>query len=352
MKKVSRKEFLALAGVAGMSLVLAGCGESTDTAKTEEKKDDAASTPAASDDSKASGDKIADLRFITGGESGTYYAFGSVLAQHATNNTDVKVTALVGNGSQANVVAIEDGDAELGFCQSDVMAYAYNGTNLFEQDGPVDCFSTMAALYQETVQIVTCDPDIKTVADLKGKTVSVGSAGSGVYFNAVDVLGAYDLTVDDITPMYQSFGDSADSLKNGQIDAAFIVAGAPTTAITDLSTSKTAYLVTLDDEHVDKLLESSEYYQKATIPAGTYSGMDTDTVTVAVSAVIIVADSVSEDAVYTLVADIFDNAADLVDTHAKYAELSVENGASITSVPYHPGAAKYFKEKGFEVATK
>ena len=352
MKKVSRKEFLALAGVAGMSLVLAGCGESNDTAKTEEKKDDAASTPAASDDSKASGDKIADLRFITGGESGTYYAFGSVLAQHATNNTDVKVTALVGNGSQANVVAIEDGDAELGFCQSDVMAYAYNGTNLFEQDGPVDCFSTMAALYQETVQIVTCDPDIKTVADLKGKTVSIGSAGSGVYFNAVDVLGAYDLTVDDITPSYQSFGDSADSLKNGQIDAAFIVAGAPTTAITDLSTSKTAYLVTLDDEHVDKLLESSEYYQKATIPAGTYSGMDTDTVTVAVSAVIIVADSVSEDAVYTLVADIFDNAADLVDTHAKYAELSVENGASITSVPYHPGAAKYFKEKGFEVATK
>ena len=326
MKKVSRKEFLALAGVAGMSLVLAGCGESNDTAKTEEKKDDAATTEAASDD-KASGEKTADLRFITGGESGTYYAFGSVLAQHATNNTDVKVTALVGNGSQANVVAIEDGDAELGFCQSDVMAYAYNGTNLFEQDGPVDCFSTMAALYQETVQIVTCDPDIKTVADLKGKTVSIGSAGSGVYFNA-------------------------DSLKNGQIDAAFIVAGAPTTAITDLSTSKTAYLVTLDDEHVDKLLESSEYYQKATIPAGTYSGMDTDTVTVAVSAVIIVADSVSEDAVYTLVADIFDNAADLVDTHAKYAELSVENGASITSVPYHPGAAKYFKEKGFEVATK
>ena len=351
MKKVSRKEFLALAGVAGMSLVLAGCGESNDTAKTEEKKGDAATTEAASDD-KASGEKTADLRFITGGESGTYYAFGSVLAQHATNNTDVKVTALVGNGSQANVVAIEDGDAELGFCQSDVMAYAYNGTNLFEQDGPVDCFSTMAALYQETVQIVTCDPDIKTVADLKGKTVSIGSAGSGVYFNAVDVLGAYDLTVDDITPSYQSFGDSADSLKNGQIDAAFIVAGAPTTAITDLSTSKTAYLVTLDDEHVDKLLESSEYYQKATIPAGTYSGMDTDTVTVAVSAVIIVADSVSEDAVYTLVADIFDNAADLVDTHAKYAELSVENGASITSVPYHPGAAKYFKEKGFEVATK
>lgn len=349
MKKVSRKEFLALAGVAGMSLILAGCGESSEPAKTEDKAADSAAT---STDGAASGAKTADLRFITGGESGTYYAFGSVLAQHATNNTDVKVTALVGNGSQANVVAIEDGDAELGFCQSDVMAYAYNGTNLFEEDGAVDCFSTMAALYQEQVQIVTCDPDIKTVADLKGKTVSIGSAGSGVYFNAVDVLGAYDLTVDDITPTYQSFGDSADAIKDGKIDAAFLVAGAPTTAITDLSTSKQAYLVSLDDEHVDKLLETSEYYQKATIAAGTYSGVDEDITTVAVSAVIIVADSVSEDAVYTLCADIFDNAADLTDSHAKYAELSVENGASIKSVPYHPGAAKYFKEKGFEVETK
>ena len=352
MKKISRKEFLALAGVAGMSLVLAGCGETTEPAKTEEKKDDAAKTEAVDTDTKASGDKTADLRFITGGESGTYYAFGSVISQHATNNTDIKVTALVGNGSQANVIAIEDGDAELAFCQSDVMAYAYAGTNLFAKDGAVDCFSTVAALYQETVQIVTCDPEIKTVADLKGKNVSIGSAGSGVYFNAIDVLGAYGLTEDDITPTYQSFGDSADALKDGKIDAAFIVAGAPTTAITDLSTSKTAYLVSLDEEHVSSLLETSEYYQAATIPAGTYTGVDEDVTTVAVSAVIIASDTVSEDAIYTLCADIFDNAADLTDSHAKYAELSVENGASITSVPYHPGAAKYFKEKGFEVETK
>ena len=293
-----------------------------------------------------------NLRFVTGGESGTYYAFGSVIAQHASNNAGVSVVGLVGNGSQANIQELADGTADLAFCQSDVMAYAYAGTNLFATDGAVDCFSTVAALYQETVQIVTCDPEIKTVADLKGKNVSIGSAGSGVYFNAIDVLGAYDLTEDDITPTYQSVGDSADALKDGKIDAAFIVAGAPTTAITDLSTSKTAYLVSLDEEHVSSLLETSEYYQAATIPAGTYTGVDEDVTTVAVSAVIIAADTVSEDAIYTLCADIFDNAADLTDSHAKYAELSVENGASITSVPYHPGAAKYFEEKGFEVKTK
>ena len=172
----------------------------------------------------------AKLRFVTGGESGTYYAFGSVIAQHATNNTDVSVTGLVGNGSKSNVEELADGNAELAFCQSDVMAYAYNGTNLFES--PIDCFSTVAALYMEDVQIVTTDPSIKTVADLAGKNVSVGAAGSGVYFNAVDILSAYglgDLDADGkftkINATYQSFGDSADSLKDGKIDAAFIVAG-------------------------------------------------------------------------------------------------------------------------------
>ena len=198
-----------------------------------------------------------NLRFVTGGESGTYYAFGSVVG-------------LSGNGSQANVQELVDGTADFAFCQSDVMAYAYNGTNLF--DTKVEGFSTVAALYMEQVQIVTTNPDIKTVADLAGKSVSIGAPGSGVYFNAIDVLGAYGLTENDIKPTYQSFGDSADALKNGQIDAAFIVAGAPTTAVTDLATTKDTYLVSLDDEHVTKLLETSDYYTKTVIAKDVYFG--------------------------------------------------------------------------------
>ena len=318
-----------------MSVMLAGC-----SSKEETKTDDAAATTESS-----------ELRFVTGGESGTYYAFGSVIAQHATNNAGIKVTALVGNGSQANILEMEDGNAELAFCQSDVMAYAYEGTNLFD-GAPVECFSTVGALYDEQVQIVTTNPDIKTVADLAGKNVSIGAAGSGVYFNAIDILGAYGLSESDINPTYQSFGDSADSLKDGKIDAAFIVAGAPTTAITDLSTSKQAYLVALDDEHVADLIAVSDYYVKTVIPAGTYTGIDEDITTVSVGAVLLANDSVSEDAVYAFTADIFDNAANLTDSHAKYAEVSVEKGASITSVPYHPGAAKYFSEQGIEVNTK
>ena len=353
MKNLTRRSFIGVGAAAGMAAVLAGCssGGGSASASASSASASASSASAASSAAASTAASGSGLRFVTGGESGTYYAFGSVIAQHATNNAGIAVTALVGNGSQANVLEIEDGNAELAFCQSDVMAYAYDGTNLFDGQ-PVEVFSTVAALYDEQVQIVTCDPEIKTVADLKGKNVSIGAAGSGVYFNAIDVLGAYDLTENDIKPTYQSFGDSADSLKDGKIAAAFIVAGAPTTAITDLSTSKQAYLVSIEEDKIDKLLADSPYYSKTTIKAGTYKGIDEDISTVAVGAVILAADSVSEDDVYAFVADIFDNAASLTDSHAKYAEISLDKGASITAVPYHPGAAKYFEEKGKKVATK
>lgn len=287
------------------------------------------------------------LTFTTGGDTGTYYAFGSVIAQYVSGKTDLDVTAVVGNGSKANVEDLDAGEAQLAFCQSDVMSYAYSGTNLFAESGAINSFSVVASLYMEQVQIVTTNPDIKTVADLAGKIVSVGAQGSGVYFNAVDVLGAYGLTLDDIDPKYQSFGDSAESLKDGKIDAAFIVAGAPTTAITDLATGANVYLVSIDDDHIDQLIASSPYYSKYVIPADTY-GLPEDCQTVAVGAVILARNDVPEDAVYAFVSTIFENVGEL--QHGKAAELDLAFAASITDVPYHPGAAKYFAEKGFNVA--
>ena len=296
-------------------------------------------------------DKKATYRFITGGAAGTYYAFGSVIAQHASNHTDYRFVGLVGPGSQGNILALQDGTADLAFAQSDVLSYAYQGVNNFAQTGKMECFSAVAALYSEQVQIVTLDPSIKTVADLRGKTVSIGASGSGVYFNAIDILGVYGLIEQDIKATYQSFGDSADALKDGKIDAAFIVAGAPTTAVTDLATTKKVHLVSLDEMHANILIARSPYYTKSVIPKETY-GLERDAQTVAVSAVIVARDDMPGEAVYSLCADIFDNAPKLASSHAKYKEVFPAYGASVRTVPYHPGAARYFAEQGLEVSTK
>ena len=289
------------------------------------------------------------LTFCTGGETGTYYAYGSVLSQYVSNNTDLTITAVSSNGSQANVEDLNAGSYQLGFCQSDVMSYAYSGTNLFAESGAVNSFSVVAALYMEQVQIVTMNPDIKTVADLKGKTVSIGALGSGVYYNAIDVLGVYGMSEEDINPVYQGFGDSAESLKDGKIDAAFVVAGAPTTAITDLSTSGNVYIVSIEDDKIDELIELSPYYSVATISADTY-GMDADATTVAIAAVVLARNDVGESAIYDFVSTIYENVDTITEQHGKGAELDLEFASSITDVPYHPGAAKYFAEKGFDVA--
>lgn len=289
------------------------------------------------------------LTFGTGGEQGTYYGFGSVLAQHVSSNTKTSVTAVSSNGSQANIEDMDAGAIQLGFVQSDVMSYAYTGTNLFDE--AVTSFSVVAALYMEQVQIVTLNPEIKTVADLEGKTVSIGAAGSGVFFNAIDILGAYGITENDITPVYQNFGDSVESLQDNKIDAAFIVAGAPTNAVSSLAATNDVYLVSLDQEHIDALIETSPYYTANTIAADVY-GTEGDIQTVAVGAVVICRDDVSENAVYDFVSDIFENLETISESHAKGLECSVEFASSITDVPYHPGAAKYFAEKGVEVPVK
>ena len=320
-----------IAMLLAVMMVFALCACSNDTSNGDTAKDDGK----------------ADLTFATGGEQGTYYAFGTVLAQQVSDKTATNVTAVVSKGSQANVEDINGGAVQLAFVQSDVMSYAYNGEKLFDGNKITD-FSVVAALYMEQVQIITLDSSIKTVADLKGKTVSIGAKGSGVYFNALDLLGAYGLSESDIKAEYLDFGDSADSLKDGKIDAAFIVAGAPTPAVQDLGTGKQIYLVSLDKEHIDSLIASSPYYKEYTISKDVY-GTPEDVTTVAVAAVVIARNDVSEAAIYNFVSAVFDNIDEI--GHAKKSELSIDFASSISNVPYHPGAAKYFAEKDITVNT-
>ena len=287
----------------------------------------------------------------TGGTSGTYYGYGGVLGQYIKNHAGIDVTVVSTDGSKANIQGIAAGDYQLGTVQSDVMAYAWAGTRSFESEGKVDSFRVVAGLYAEAVQLITMDPSIKSVADLAGKSVSIGAPGSGVYFNAMDVLGAAGLTEADINAQYLSFADSADGLKDGKIDAAFIVAGAPTPAITELCTTNNAYLVPIDGAIAEALMASCPFYTTYAIPAGTYNGQTEDVTTVTVKATLIVSSSAKEDDVYKLTKAIFDNIDAITKENGKGAELSVENATSGMTAPFHAGAAKYFAEKGVTVET-
>ena len=292
---------------------------------------------------------VKSMTMGTGGTTGTYYAFGNVLAGYMDEASGIFINVVSTGGSTANIYNIDDTVNQLGTVQSDVMSYAWDGVKSFVKDGKIHSFRTLGGLYEEAVQIVTMDEDIETVADLKGKTVSIGAPGSGVYFNAIDVLGAYGLTEKDIRAEYLSFGESTDAMKDGKIDAAFIVSGAPTNAITELATTNGVYLVNIEEDKADALIETCPYYNKHIIAGGTYKGLEEDTHTLSIKATMIVSAKSAEEDVYNLTKGIYDNIAAIAGTHAKGNELSLENATSGMPVPFHAGAAKYFAEHGIEV---
>lgn len=282
----------------------------------------------------------------TGGTTGTYYAFGGVIANVLNGkNVGVNINVQSTGASKANIYLVNDGEADMAIVQNDVMDYAYSGTDLFADEGAATGFSTVAALYAEVCQVVSTG-DIKSIGDLKGKRVSVGDAGSGVEFNARQILEAYGISFDDIQVNNLGFGDSSDALKDGKIDAFFCTAGAPTTAIVELATTNSINLLEIDDEHAKVLSDAHPFYTTYPIPGGSYKGVDNDVQTVAVKATIIASPNLSEDVVYNFTKALFENQGEIASAHAKGEELNTEYAVSGISVPFHPGAEKYFKEVG------
>lgn len=294
------------------------------------------------------GGSSSTLNMATGGTSGTYYGFSGVLANvlnEAVGDT-LNITVESTGASGANIDLIDTGADQLAIVQNDVMYYAYTATDMYEGKTPLESYSAVMSCYPEYVQIIA-NKNITSIEDLKGKKVSVGDAGSGVEFNARQILAAYGIDIDsDIEKNNQGFADSADSLKNGTIDAAFVVAGYPTTAVSELASTYSFNILAIDQEHADALMSEYGFYTYGVIPGGTYSCVAEDVPAVAVMATIIARNDVEEDVIYTLVKGIFDNQDAITEGHAKGAELSVETAVSGIDIPFHPGAVKYFTEVG------
>lgn len=290
------------------------------------------------------------LAFVTGGEQGEYFAFGSLLAEYVSRNTSTQINVIASSGAMQNIETLSEGKADLAFIQSDVGFYASRGTRLFAKK--YENFSTVAQLYPEPIQIITLNPGIVTIEDLKGKTVSVGADGSGTYFNAVDVFNAYGMEIGvDVNPVYESFGDAVDALKAGRIDAAFIVAGTPTPAVSELSKSAKIYVVSFDDRHIMDLIAKCPYYGRFDMPKTTY-GTDENDVTVAVHSVVIARDGVATDDVYNFMYGIFENLEGIAKSNPRASALSLKTAATYPAVPYHAGSVKYLGEKDIVVSGK
>ena len=290
------------------------------------------------------------LTYATGGTSGTYYGFSGVIANVLNEKLGGKLNITVEStgASKANVQMVDSGDADIAIVQNDVMYYAYTATDLFAGEAPITSFSAVCSCYPEYVQILA-KKDITSIEQLAGKNVSVGDAGSGTEFNAKQILGAYGLSFNDIKVSNQSFADSADSLKNGTIDAAFVVAGYPTTAVTELATNFDFNLLAVDADHAAKLQSDYGFYYYGVIPGGTYKGVDEDVPAVAVMATIIASNKVSEDTVYSFLKGLFDYKADITAGHVKGNELDLNTAVSGVSIPWHKGAVKFYSENGLTV---
>lgn len=303
------------------------------------------------------------FRIATGGTAGTYFPIGGLIANAISNPPGSRAceeggscgapglvaTAVASNGSVANVNGIAGGSIESGFSQSDVAYWAHTGTGIFADKGAVEKVRAIANLYPESIHLVArADAGIASVADLKGKKVSLDEPGSGTLVDARLILEAYGLTENDVEAEYLKPNQAADLMRDGNMDAFFFVGGFPAGAITELATSLPITLVSISGAEAEGLLGKYEFFAKHVVPGGTYQGIDADTETVSVGAQWITSADQSDDLVYEITKALWNkNSRALLDSgHAKGKSIKLETALDGIGIPLHPGAERFYKEAG------
>ncbi len=253
------------------------------------------------------------------------------------------------NGSVANVNGIAGGSLESGFSQSDVAFWAHSGTGIFADKGAVEKVRAIANLYPESIHLVArADSGIKSVADLKGKKVSLDEPGSGTLVDARLILEAYGLTEEDVEAEFLKPNQAADLMRDGNMDAFFFVGGFPAGAITELATSLDITLVPIAGPEAEGLLGKYQFFANHVIPGGTYEGLDADVQTISVGAQWITSSDQKDDLVYEITKALWNkNSRALLDAgHAKGKAITLETALDGVGIPLHPGAERFYKEAG------
>jgi TRAP transporter TAXI family solute receptor len=289
------------------------------------------------------------FRIGTGGTAGTYYPVGGILANAISQPPNLVLTAVASNGSVANVNSILGGSLESGFSQADVAYWAFTGTGIWEGKPKAADLRAIANLYPESIHLVARKASgIKTVADLKGKRVSLDEPGSGTLVDARIILGGWGLKDSDVKAEYLKPNQAGDKMKDGAMDAFFFVGGFPAGAISELaSTGAGIELVPIDGPNAAKILSQYKFFATDEIPANTYKGVGA-VKTVSVGAQWVTSVKVPDDVVYQVVKGMWgDKARGALDAgHAKGKLIRKETALSGIGIPLHPGAEKFYKEAG------
>ena len=287
----------------------------------------------------------------TGGTGGTYYPLGGMLAQLISNKVvlggkKLSATAETSGASVGNAQLLARKEVESAFVAADILDQAYKGQGQFDGK-PVKNLRALGALYPEQVQLVTlASANVMSVKDLKGKSVSSGSPGSGQWQLLGDLLEAYGMTRKDIGEDLSSFAQSVDKIKDGNLVASLITAGAPTSSISDLANAREIRVVPLAGPEIDALRKKQPYYAQVTLPPGTYKGQTQPVQTLAVMAIWATNDSLPEQTAYEVTKALYENTETLGQVHPKGKEISLKTALLSVSIPLHPGAERYYREKG------
>lgn len=302
-----------------------------------------------------SGLALAKTQFVTigtGGITGVYYPTGGAIAKMVNKKKKeygIRATVESTGGSVFNINAVLNGDLEFGIAQSDRQFQAVEGLAEWKDKGPQKDLRAVFSIHPESVTLVAAvDAGVQDINDLKGKKVNIGNPGSGQRQNAIDALETVGINIDkDIQAESIKASEAASLLQDGRIDAFFYTVGHPSGAIKE-ATSGARKVRLASITGIDALLAKYPYYAKATIPVTMYLGAqnDKDIETFGVKATLVTSAKVSDDVVYAITKEVFDNFDDFKKLHPAYATLTKEQMLEGLSAPMHPGAVKYFKEVG------
>ncbi len=293
-----------------------------------------------------------ELLFATGGVSGTFYPIGGAIAQAWNRHLpDLNVTVQATGGSLENVRLLGNKGADVAICMNDIAYYGRQGTEAFKaKNEKYENFSAVGNVYPDVIQIFARKgSDMKSIADLKGKKVSVGPPGSGTEISARQVLGLYGIdykTRKDLNAQYLSYTEAADQFKDKLIDAAYFVVAVPNSALQDINLMHPVQFLAIDDKKFDEIVKTYPLYSRFTIPPNSYSGQTEPVQTIGVYSSILVRNDLPEDLVYQMAKIMYEKASEIGQAHAAGKGMNISMATQGIAVPLHPGAQKFYKEMG------